>query len=229
MNAPGAAVGPEPPRKSRTADPRREVILNLGVNVVAPLAVFYGLRAAGVNQWLALTLAVLPPGIRAVLTVAVRRRIDALALFTLTILVLSVAASFLSGSARFLLAKDGWMTAVGGIWILATLPRTPFYFQAIRAFTGGATRDRAETAWRESPAFRHMLRVATAIWGVGLVLDAGVRFVLAYSLPIDKVPLISGLQYVVVFAALEVSSQVYLRRKGALVDMETEPEQETSK
>ncbi|NUP67059.1 MAG: hypothetical protein HOW71_33340 [Nonomuraea sp.] len=204
--------------------PRREAVINLIVNVAAPLAVFYGLRAAGAGQWPALALGVLPPGIRAVWTVATRRRIDALALFTLSFLALSVAVSFLTGSARFLLAKDGWMTAVGGLWILATLPRTPFYFQVIRAVTTGATRERAEIEWRRSPPFRHMLRVATAIWGIGLVLDAGVRVVLAYRLPVDRVPLISGLQYVAVFAALEVSSQIYLRRAGSRIDTETEPE-----
>ena len=147
-----------------------------------------------------------------------RRRVDALALFTVSILALSVAVSFLTGSPRFLLAKDGWLTAVGGVWILATLPRTPFYLQVVRTFTTGATRERVERSWRDSPVVRHMLRVATMIWGVGLVLDAGVRVLLAYSLPVDRVPLVSGLQYVVVFLALEVGSQAYLRRAGAVLD-----------
>jgi hypothetical protein len=85
-----------------------------------------------------------PPAIRAAHTVATRRRVDALALFTLSILLLSVAVSFLTGSPRFLLAKDGWLTAAGGLWILATLPRTPFYFQAIRSVTTGAPRPRRD-------------------------------------------------------------------------------------
>ncbi|MFG1958893.1 VC0807 family protein [Nonomuraea sp. NPDC049028] len=221
MTAPATTGGKSP-------DPRREVVINLVLNVAAPLAIFYGLRAAGVGQWLALALGVVPPGVRAVWTVTKRRRVDGLAVFTLSILVLSVAVSFLTGSTRFLLAKDGWMTAVAGLWMLATLPRTPFYHQAIRSFTTGATHERAEIAWRDSPAFRHMMRVATAIWGVGLVLDAGVRVVLAYTLPVDRVPLVSGLQYVAVFVALEVSSQIYLRRAGARVDIETGQEREVS-
>ncbi len=216
MNTPATTVKEtgQPPH------PRREAVINLLVNVAAPLALFYGLRAAGAGQWPALALGALPPGARAVWTVARRRRIDVLAVFTLSILALSVGVSFLTGSPRFLLAKDGWMTAVGGLWILATLARTPFYFQVIRTVTAGATRERAETQWRQSPAFRRMLRVATAIWGVGLVLDAGVRVVLAYWLPVDKVPLVSGLQYVAVFAVLEVSSQIYLRRAGSRIDRE---------
>ncbi|MCA2223518.1 VC0807 family protein [Nonomuraea aurantiaca] len=215
MNTPATTANQ--PADGKSPNPRREVVINLVLNVVAPLVVFYGLRAAGVGQWLALAL-----GVRAVWTVTRRRRVDGLAVFTLSILVLSVAVSFITGSPRFLLAKGGWMTAVAGLWMLATLPRTPFYHQAIRSFTTGATRERAEIAWRDSPAFRHMMRVASAIWGVGLVLDAGVRVVLAYALPVDRVPLVSGLQYVAVFVALEVGSQIYLRRAGARVDIETE-------
>lgn len=212
MNTPAPVV--EPATKVSDAHPRRDLAVALAVNLVAPLAVFYGLRAAGVDQWLALVLGVIPPGIRAVQTIVTRRRIDPLAVFALGILVISVAVSFVAGGPRLLLAKDGWMTGVAGIGILATLLWTPFYFHAIRSFTPSATRERAEAAWHESPSFRHVMRVATAIWGVGLVLDAGVRVVLAYSLPIDSVPLISGLQYVVVFVALEVSSQLYVRRKA---------------
>jgi hypothetical protein len=73
-----------------------------------------------------------------------------------------------------------------------------------------------------------MMRVASAIWGVGLVADAGVRLALASTLTIDQVPLASGLQYVVVFFALEVGSQIYVRRTGAGIDRESGPAQEES-
>lgn len=212
MNAP--APTESVPTGSGEVSPRRELVGALALDVVAPLVVFYGLRAAGVGPWLALVLGLVPPAARAVWTVVTRRRIDALAVFTLSVLLISVALSFVAGSPRTLLARDGWMTGLAGIWILATLLRTPLYFQAIRSFAPAAVRERAETAWRASPAFRRVLRVATAIWGVGLVVDAVVRVVLAYTLPVDTVPLISALQYVVVFVGLEVSSQIYVRRKA---------------
>lgn len=212
VNAP-APTGSAPTGRDAVS-PRRELVGALALDLVAPLVVFYGLRAAGVDLWLALVLSLLPPGVRAVWTVVTRRRIDALAVFTLSVLLVSVALSFVAGSPRTLLARDGWMTALAGIWILATLLWTPLYFQAIRSFTSAAVRERAETAWRASPPFRRVMRVATAIWGAGLVVDAAIRVVLAYSLPVDSVPLISALQYVVVFVGLEVSSQLYVRRKG---------------
>ncbi|WIX82083.1 VC0807 family protein [Amycolatopsis carbonis] len=152
-----------PPEKPTTPpELRRELIVNLAINLVAPAALFYGLRALGVNQWLALLAGVVPPAVRAVQTVVTKRRVDTLAVFTLSILVLSVATSFLSGSPRFLLAKDGWMTAAAGLWMLATLLRTPFLYQVLRSFLGQAARDRMERNWLGSPTYRHVLRVTTA-------------------------------------------------------------------
>lgn len=198
----------------RTADPRRAVIVNLAFNLVAPLALFYGLRAAGVDQWLALVLGAIPPTAHAVHGVIVRRKIDALALFTLSILGLSVVTSFVTGSPRFLLAKDGWMTAIAGVWILATLWRTPFLQQFLLSFTSGETHERFVLSWRDSPTYRHVLRMATVMWGVGLLGDSVVRVVLAYGLPVDQVPLINTLQYFVVYLALEIGTRLYIRRKS---------------
>ncbi|MEW2501562.1 VC0807 family protein [Amycolatopsis sp. NPDC047767] len=217
-----------PPEKPTTPpELRRELIVNLAINLIAPAALFYGLRALGVNQWLALLAGVVPPAVRAVQTVITKRRVDTLAVFTLSILVLSVATSFLSGSPRFLLAKDGWMTAAAGLWMLATLLRTPFLYQVLRSFLGQAARERMERNWLGSPTYRHVLRVTTAMWGVVLVLDAGVRMVLAYALPVDRVPLISGLQYVAVYLALEVATRVYARRKSVAAAIAAEVGEES--
>lgn len=216
------AVVEDPPTDTKPINPRRDVVINLAVNVAAPLVLFYGLRAVGVDQWLALVLGVIPPGVRAVRTVVGQRKVDALALFTLTFLLLSVAVSFLTGSPRLLLARDGWMTGVAGAWILATLLRTPFIQQCVLSFMTGAARERAAANWQLSPTYRHVMRVATAIWGVGLVLDAGVRVVLAYALPVDRVPLVNGLQYAALYVTLEVGSRAYLRRRSVRARVEAE-------
>src|ERR1700742_867321 len=91
----------------RGADPRKAVVVNLLVNVGAPLGIFYGLNALGVDQWLALVLGSIPPTVHAVYTAVKRRKLDGLALFTLSILFGSVVTSLVVGSPRFLLAKDG--------------------------------------------------------------------------------------------------------------------------
>lgn len=221
MSAP-TLVTPPPPENTRPAGVRRQLVLNLGVNLVAPLALFYGLRALGVDQWWAVLLSALPPVVRACYTVATSRKIDTLALFTLSILALGVGTSFLSGSPRFLLAKDGWMTAVAGTWMLATLARTPFILQVMRTLLPGDAVERTELKWQGSPTYRRVLRTITTMWGVALVLDAGVRVLLAYTLPIDQVPLISGLQYAGLYLVLEVSTRLIARRKSIAAAVEAE-------
>jgi hypothetical protein len=57
-------------------------------------------------------------------------------------------------------------------------------------------------------------RVACVIWGAATVLDAAVRFAMAYTLPVDVVPGLNGIQYGVLFAVLQVVTNVYYFRVG---------------
>jgi len=198
----------------RSASPQREIVMSLLVNAVAPIAVFYGLRAAGVDQWPALLLGLLAPGAKALHSVITKRRVDMLAGLVVTALLLSVALSFLTGSPRTLLARDGWVTAVVGSWILLTLWRTPYYLYALRTFTSGTLREQINIAWRDTPAFRRVVHGCTMIWGFALLLDAVSTVVLAYTMPIDSVPLIAGLKLVGLIVLAEVISQLYFRRRA---------------
>lgn len=207
---------------------QRAAIIDLTANIAAPLAIFYGLHAAGVAQVPALLLGAVPPTLRALQTVISRRRVDTLALLTLSFIAVGTGVSFMTGSPRFLLAKDGWMTGAIGLWMLGTLLRTPFFFQIIRTYLTEPARGKAEIMWRDSASYRHLLRVITAMWGIGLLLDAGVRVVLAYTLPVDRVPLISGLQYVVVYCCLEGATRVYGRRGSVRARVVAESGQEFS-
>ncbi|WP_232666732.1 VC0807 family protein [Pseudonocardia sp. TRM90224] len=197
-----------------TGNPQRVIVMSLLVNAAAPMAIFYGLRAAGVDQWLALMLGLVAPAATTVHSVITKRRIDMIAGLVMTVLLLSVALSFLTGSPRALLARDGVLTAVAGVWILVTLWRTPYYLNALRLFTGGALRDRINDAWRAEPAFRQVVRTCTVIWGSALLLDAGSTVVLAYTLPVDSVPLTGGLKLAALIVLAEVGSRVHFRRKA---------------
>ncbi|WP_433559499.1 VC0807 family protein [Pseudonocardia xinjiangensis] len=205
----------DPATTGSKAGPQREIVMSLLINAVAPIAVFYGLRAAGVDQWSALMLCLVAPAAKTVHSVVTKRRIDMLAGLVMSVLLLSVALSFLTGSPRTLLARDGWITAMAGIWILLTLRRTPYYLYALRTFTGGTVREQINAAWRDTPAFRRVVHVSTMIWGSALLLDAVSTVVLAYTMPIDSVPLIGALKLVALIILAEVISQLYFRRKGA--------------
>lgn len=182
---------------------------------MAPIAVFYGLRAAGVGQWLSLMLGLVAPGLKAVHSVVTQRRVDMLAGLVMTALLLSVGLSFLTGSPRTLLARDGWITGVVGMWVLLTLARpTPYYLFALRTFTSGIVREQIDAGWRDTPAFRRVVRGCTIIWGSALLLDAASTVVIAYTLPIDHVPLIGALKLVGLIILAELSSQTCFRLRG---------------
>jgi len=46
--------------------------------------------------------------------------------------------------------------------------------------------------WDPEPKFRRIWRVASVIWGMGLVIDATARVVIADTLPVDAVPASPG-------------------------------------
>ncbi|WP_280443898.1 VC0807 family protein [Nocardia brasiliensis] len=188
--------------------------MSLLINAVMPIAVFYGLRAAGVDQWMALMLGMVAPAAKAVHSAITNRRIEMLPGLIMTVLLLSVALSFLTGSPRTLLARDGWITAMAGLWILLTLPRTPYYLYALRTFTGGTLHERINAAWYHILPFRRVVHVCTMIWGLALLLDAASTVALAYTMPVDSVPLIGSLKLVALIILAEVISQVTFRCKG---------------
>ncbi|WP_189954018.1 VC0807 family protein [Streptomyces alanosinicus] len=200
----------------REASANGPLLQSLALNVVGPLAVFYGLRAAGVGLWWAVLASAVPPLVEALLTVVRERRIGMLGILVLTMVALGAALSAVTGSPRFMFAKDGWMTGIVGLAFLATLRGQPIIFRILSSVAKGDKRAELEHNWQVSPTFRHVMRLLTAVWGVGLLLDSGVRVMLAYTLPIDSVMLVTTLQYVALFVGLEIFSRRYGRNPARI-------------
>ncbi len=190
------------------------------LDLVVPLVLFYVLRGAGVGVYLALLAGALVSAVTAVVVVVTQRRLDAIAVFVLTTMVVSVGVSLLTGSDRFLLAKEGWLTAVTGIWFLGTLrARRPLAFHFSRPLLEGRLGwpDDWDALWEQAPRFRRMWRVSTALWGAGTLLDSAARVVMAYTLPVDLVPALSSAMYAVTSVVLVGVTNVYYRAAGAYV------------
>ena len=206
------------PQQKRAAL-RRHIASQLIVELALPLGGYYALRAAGVNPWLAL---VAP----AVLTVPIltyravrQRRIDMVALFTLTMVAAATVMSLVTGDPRTLLVRDRWIFGALGLWMLATLfTQHPFIRTAARTIVtvkiGEEGYRQWDARWENDSRFRNRLRVLTAVWGTVFTLDALVRVLLAYTLPIDAVPWASTLQWLVVLAGLLVFHTVYVTKHG---------------
>jgi hypothetical protein len=92
---------------ARPGHPMRRLVLD----IVAPIAVFYGVRGAGGSLWLSLVAGGVFPVITTAVGVVTRRRADLIGLVMLAALTVTAALSLISGNPRALLARDGLVTA----------------------------------------------------------------------------------------------------------------------
>ncbi|GAA4613618.1 VC0807 family protein [Saccharopolyspora hordei] len=199
---------------------RQQVQLVL-VDAGLPIALYYGLRLLGCDPLAALLVSAVVPAVRLLHGLLVRRRVEPFAAFVLVVVALSVATSFVTGSPRVLLAKDAWLVAACGVGALLTLLGRPVVFTLGRVLAvRSGWHDDWDRQWAESAAFRRVWRVLTVLWGVVLLAEAGVKVLLAFTLPIDLVPVLSTVQWLVVLVLLQVVTQLYLRRPAvrAVVD-----------
>lgn len=197
---------------------RGRAALGMVWDIGAPIGMYYLLHALGMNTFPALLLAALLPGVTTVYQVVRSGRLDGLGLFMVSITVVSALASLVSGSPRFLLAKDGLVTAFAGAWLLVTARgERPVVFSFARALLEGRVGPGGESwdvLWARSPGFRRVWRVAGVIWGAATIADAVLRFAMAYTMPVDQVPALNGVQWAVLFVLLQVVTNVYYRRAG---------------
>ena len=192
--------------------------LVLLADIALPIGLYYGLRAAGLSSYLALIISALVPLLSAGIQFLVARKRDGMAVFVASVIVLGLVASLISGSTRFVLAKDGWVTGVAGLWFFGTIwARRPLAFVGARPFLEGRFRSDGtswDVLWEESARFRRIWRVSTAIWGTAMILDGAVRVVMAYTLPVDAVPALGGLLWPVTLVLLQVVNGVYYEVAG---------------
>jgi hypothetical protein len=198
----------------------RANVVTVVFEVLVPMALFYGLRAAGASQWWALMAGVLVAAPYVLWTIVRKRRIDLIALVTLSVLVLSVVLGLLSDDPRTLAVREGWTAALGGLfgaWMLVTVfvgrPAQLTFGRTIAEIKRGAEGAAAWVArWETDARFRHGLRVDTAAWGAVLLASAVVHVVLVYVLPIDLIALVTTVVWFATLACLVTWHVWYIRK-----------------
>ncbi|WP_051830335.1 VC0807 family protein [Streptomyces novaecaesareae] len=218
--ASGPAAGPSTQQKSRAA--KRALAKSLVLELALPLGGFYLLTGMGLSQWAALLISSLLLVPWLVLGMVRSRRIEVMPVFTLLMIVVGALMSMVSGSPRVLLVRDSWVFGVLGIWVLGTLAtQRPFMLTAARSIVaakiGEAGAEEWVGRWHHDATFRRHLRTLTAVWGLGFAVDAGIRVVLASTLPVDLVPLVNSLQWLAVLGGLFGFHFWYVTRHGLKV------------
>ena len=199
----------------------RANVLTVVFEVLVPMAVFYGLRAAGVGQWWSLMAGVLVAAPYVLWTVVRDRRVDLVALVTMSVLVLSVVLGLLSADPRTLAVREGWTAALGGLigaWMLVTVvvgrPAQLTLGRTVAEIKRGAEGAAAwADRWNTDARFRRGLRIDTAVWGAVLLLGAVLHVVLVYLLPIDLIALVTTVVWFASLACLITWHVWFLRRE----------------
>jgi hypothetical protein len=167
---------------------------SLVVNAVLPYLAFQYLSGHGVDDVSALTISAVFPLVGIVWGVVRTRHADVIALVSLAFIIIGVVTSVVSGNPRFILIRESFVTGLFGAACLVSLvmPR-PLLFYFGRHFGGGGdprTAQVFDTLWQKAE-FRTMIRRMTLVWGLGLLLEAVLRVVLSYTLPIGTFLLLS--------------------------------------
>jgi hypothetical protein len=196
----------------------RTMLLIMAWDIGAPTGLYYGLRSAGVSVFTSLLAGAILPALSTAVQWLRNRHLDGLGTFGAAMMLMSLAASLISGSDRFLLARDGWVTGVGGLWFAATArARRPLVYQSARPLLEGRFRSDGtswEVLWAREPRFRRIWRVATVMWGAMMLIDAAARITMAYTLPVDSVPALSSLLWPVTIVVLQLVTGAYYEIAG---------------
>jgi len=195
----------------------RSTLVSLGCDIVLPVAGYYALRALGVSEVWSLILSGLPPSARVVFSLVRHRKLDGPATFVLLVLVLNLGTAAISGDARTLLIRSGWVSLPLASWMLGSLflGRRPMTFQAAVALLPGRA-GQLESLYDEKPGFRRVWRRLAVIWGVAILAGCVANIVMAYTLPVDSVPALDTLLQVGSFVLLQIATQILLHREGTM-------------
>lgn len=193
---------------------RVQFLTTIVCDVVLPIALYYILRGAGLSELVSLIISGSAPALHTLYSIAKNRKVDSIGIFTIVILLLGAAGSAISGSPRVVLARNGAFTGAAGLWMLVTMwISRPFTYRAVEALLPHKAQ-LLDRLWETEPVFRRAWRMLNALWGVGLLVDAVLRIIMAFSLPVDSVPAIDGVLYAVTWVILQIITQITLRRTG---------------
>ncbi|MDP3889762.1 VC0807 family protein [Nocardioides sp.] len=168
-----------------------------------PLAVYYTARLVGLDPWSALLLGASLAVVRLTWAAIVRRRVDHVSALVLLLIVVGTLVGMIGDDPRLLMARGSWVTVVVGLWLLGSVwASKPALFTATLPFMSPQAALDWELTWDRVPRFRRLLRLMTAAFGVAFLIDAAARVAMAYTLPLDAVPILSALLLVMMLAII---------------------------
>jgi hypothetical protein len=165
----------------------RELLPSLVFGAAVPIALYFAVRSHVSTDAEGLIIA----GSASVAWILVQfvrsRHVDFVGAIVLSGFVVGVVSStLLGGNAYMLKVRDAFFTALFGIACIVTIytHERPALFYVGRYLSAGndPTKLAAYNELHEIPTARHVFRVLSVVWGIGLVIEASARLTLAGAL-----------------------------------------------
>lgn len=183
--------------------------------------------AGGFTSYRALVCSTVVAGVWALVVAAARRKADGIAVFVFLLNALGLVLAVLGGDERMMLAKDPITSAVISMVLAGScLLGRPAMFAISRRMhaLGPDSATRWDTLWHNDSEVRRAFTIATAVWSAGFAVDAVVRLVLIFCLPVSAVvALMNPVQWAII-AALAVYTVRSRRRLGVKARLRALPE-----
>src|ERR1700744_4700168 len=178
----------QPGRHPKPKNPAATALRPLIVDVAIPLGSYYLMRHFGVGVVAALALSSIVPAADSIISLVKDRVVNGLALLMVAVNVVGIAVTFWSGDPRLMLAKEAAVSSTIGIALLiSAFAGRPLMNAAMKPMLVRAdtAKDAAfDRLLAQSPRFRRLERVFSAIWGVVLLAECVVRIICVFNLPV---------------------------------------------
>jgi hypothetical protein len=200
----------------------RPGLLWFAFDLLAPTALFYVMVWSGTGLYLALLVSA---GLSTVSALVSYRRGSggqSFAPYMLALQLVAFGIALVTGSDRFLLAKESLLTAMVGCWFIASIwTARPLAYRFTRPMLEGAwgrrwglTGRSWEDLWQSEPRFRRIWRVSSLMWGVATLIDAALRVVIAYTVPVESVIVLQTAMFGVTILLMQPITHLYYARAG---------------
>jgi uncharacterized membrane protein len=189
------------------------VVQTVLVDIAPPLVAYYGLRAAGASEYVALISATVVSGARVLYGVIKSRRLDPFAGYLLLTFGLSLAVGLTSHDPKTILIGNTLVNGIGGLIFLGSCVIGTPLTQVVG--------ERFRKAGDEPPADADRLRrihvQLSAMWGIGLLVEVAVRLVVISRLSVDVANGVNSAITLPVIGVLVVATILITRRREQTV------------
>ncbi|KAF0732245.1 hypothetical protein Ae201684P_014645 [Aphanomyces euteiches] len=184
------------------------------VNVVLPL-VLYSILAKRMAAVYAILLSSIPPSINTIVGIVRERRCDVFSALSVMSIGVSAVVTFVTRDARLLLAKDSFFTVGLGLsyWFSTIYADEDIMWSYYRLLHDPDAQKELDLKYNR-PDVRSRWHFVCRVWGSAFLLEAVIRILLIYSIPVHTMVYVNTLLFVGMMCSLGGWSKWYIARSS---------------